>query len=226
MKKNNKALLVTLSAVAMVIATVFGTMAYFTDQDVVTNTFTVGQVHLTLDEKNVDQDQDKDGEIPERDKENQYRLIPGHTYEKDPTVTIEKNSEASYVYMTVTVQNYENLTKALPQSDYYADGVFLLQNLCDWKADSPWQYKGFKDGKYRFVYQNTVSGGENGTKLPALFNEITVPGADIDNDSIKYLENVQIVVNAYAVQEAGFDNYNEAWKATFGNNAEYDISNP
>ena len=57
MKTRSKALVLTLCAVLLVVATVMGTMAYLTSTDTVTNTFTVGKVAITLDEAKVNTDQ-------------------------------------------------------------------------------------------------------------------------------------------------------------------------
>lgn len=38
-------------------------------------------------------------------KTNEYHLLPGHTYTKDPTVTVKTGSDASYVRMKVTFNN-------------------------------------------------------------------------------------------------------------------------
>ena len=54
MKKTKKALLLSLCAVMLVTASVLGTMAYLTSTDEVVNTFTVGNVAITLDETDVD----------------------------------------------------------------------------------------------------------------------------------------------------------------------------
>ena len=107
MKTKRKALLLALCAALLVAASSLGTIAYLTDTEAVTNTFSVGRVGLSLDEKDVDEDENKkdnvtvDGVI--RDTANEYHLIPGHTYIKDPTVTVEGGSEDAYVRMMVTV---------------------------------------------------------------------------------------------------------------------------
>lgn len=220
MQKRGKLLLSALCVVALLVGTVLGTLAYFTDTDADTNVFTVGQVGLKLDEKDVD-DSTPDAE---RDQANKYHLLPGGEYYKDPTVTVTSGSSDAYIYMTVTVKNLESLKAALTDSKYYAGDVFLLQNLCDWQADSPWKYAGFKangnDGEYRFIYKEKVNGASGDEKLPALFETITVPGDDITSENIGNLAGVEILVNAYAVQAEGFDSYDAAWKVTFGNDAE------
>ena len=83
MKTKSKALLLTLCAVLLVAASVLGTMAYLTSTDTVTNTFTVGSVAIKLDEAKAN----PDGTLVEgadRVKGNAYKLLPGHTYNKDP----------------------------------------------------------------------------------------------------------------------------------------------
>ena len=51
--KKSKVLVMTLCAVLLVATTVLGTLAYLTDRESVTNTFTVGQVDITVDEADV-----------------------------------------------------------------------------------------------------------------------------------------------------------------------------
>ena len=229
MKTARKAILLVLCAILLVVSAVMGTLAYLTDTEDVTNTFTVGKVEIKLDES----DESTPDTTDRTEDGNQYHLIPGQTYTKDPTVTLLKDSESSYVFMTVTVKNLKSLTDALTADKYYNNNIFLLQNLCDWQANSPWKFAGFKsvtpagateatDGEYRFYYESAQAGAENGNKLPALFNTITVPGDDITSDNIDNLKNVKIVVKAVAIQEAGFDTANDAWKAQF--NEEYIIA--
>ena len=224
MNKVKKALLMTLCA-ACLVTTVFGTLAYLTDTDQNVNTFTVGHVQIEMDEYDYDNDvTPDDGNDVQRDKENEYKLIPGQTYTKDPTVTLKKGSEASHIYMTVTVTYLKNLTDVLTDRSYYAGEVFLLQKLCDWQADSPWQYAGFaklgeNDGQYRFVYNGTPNALSADEKLKPLFTKITVPGKEFTSENIDTLKEVKITVDAYAVQAAGFEEaagFNEAWKNTFG----------
>ena len=85
--------------VLLVTASVLGTMAYLTSQDQVVNTFTVGNVAITLDETDVDVNGDKDSE--DRVKANEYKLLPGHTYTKDPIVHVDADSEDCYLFVKV-----------------------------------------------------------------------------------------------------------------------------
>lgn len=238
MKKTTKALLLTACALVLVIGSVFGTLAYLTSQDSVTNTFAVGNVAITLDEARVNEDGTYVENHDTRAKENKYHLLPGHTYSKDPTVTVTAGSEDAYVRMIVTVKNIDQLMRALPQTEtiqgedgttsqvaypenqkYYGeDDTFLLQMLCGgWDADT-WLFEGYTEkadgteGYYEFRYKEVVKKSETATKLDDLFETITVPG-EIDNKHLAYLDDVEIVVNAHAIQADGFADANAAWTA-------------
>ena len=103
MKARNriKPLLTLCCALLLVAAGVFGTLAYLTGTDTVNNTFTVGNVKITLDEAKVTTD-GTPVEGADRVKANEYHLLPGHTYTKDPTVTVKANSEACWLFVKVT----------------------------------------------------------------------------------------------------------------------------
>ena len=211
MKTRSKALLLTLCAVVLVIATVFGTMAYLTSTDEVVNTFTVGSVKITLDEAKVTTD-GKPVEDAERVKANAYHLLPGHTYNKDPMVTVLSGSESSYIKMTVT------FSKANELDDIFApDGANLISIFNNYDSTN-WIYKGnTKDDTantrtYEFWYKETVSAPDADVALDALFDSITVPG-EITNEQLATIEGMTITVNAYAIQADGFANAEAAWNA-------------
>ena len=91
MKSKKKVFMTVLCAAALVVASVLGTMAFLTSKDKVNNTFTVGNVAITLDEAKVT-DAGNPVEGADRVKANIYKLIPGHEYTKDPTVHVTANS--------------------------------------------------------------------------------------------------------------------------------------
>ena len=117
MKTKSKALLLTLCAVLLVAASVLGTMAYLTSTDTVTNTFTVGKVEIKLDETDVT------NPTGSRVQANSYKLMPGTTYTKDPTVTVKAGSEESYVRMKVT---FNNATKIIAAQDINRKATLVL----------------------------------------------------------------------------------------------------
>lgn len=127
MKTKSKALLLTLCAVLLVAASVLGTMAYLTSTDTVTNTFTVGKVEIKLDETDVT------NQTGPRVQANSYKLMPGTTYTKDPTVTVKAGSEESYVRMKVTFNNAAALMEMLPSADnledYTPEEIALIKKI-------------------------------------------------------------------------------------------------
>lgn len=221
MKTKSKALILTLCAVLLVAASMLGTMAYLTSTASVENTFTVGSVKITLDEAQVNGDGkpiNKDGKVvddpadAERVKANEYKLLPGHTYTKDPTVTVKKVSESSYVRMLVNVTFDKTLTDEKLATNL--DSIFTGYNAANWNRNA-------KDTKtenektiitYEYRYKKTVSAATEDNKLPALFTGIQVPG-DWTNDDLAALGGIQINIVAQAIQADGFDTEAAAWAA-------------
>ena len=183
----------------------------------VTNTFTFGKVNIKLDEATLDKETGKATSDPRTETGNtDVRLIPGRKIAKDPTVTVLANSEACYVRMKVTVENFDNLKAVLPADkypSYYNGSMFLLQNLCEWNSDS-WECVSVNDNVYEFRYKaGAVAKAASDNALPALFKSITVPGAAVTNANIETLAKVKIIVTAEAVQAEGFADANTAWAA-------------
>ena len=211
MKTKSKALLLTLCAVLLVAASVMGTMAYLTSTDKVENTFTVGNVTITLDEAKVNTD-GTPAAPAERVKANEYKLLPGHTYTKDPMVTVLNGSEASYIKMTVT------FSKASALDAIFAPTGANLISIFNGYDSANWIYKdNTKDANadtrtYEFWYKETVGAPTADVALDALFDSITVPGT-ITNEQLATIEGMTITVNAYAIQADGFANAEAAWAA-------------
>lgn len=208
--KKFKALLVVACALLLVAASVFGTMAYLTSTDTVTNTFTVGKVKITLDEAKVNPD--GTAVTPaERVKGNSYKLLPGHTYTKDPTLTVEGGSEDAYVRLLVTINEASTLKEVFGTN-------FLPQNYVDntWNAQTWPCVKTTVNNDdtvtYEFRYKEIVKANAADQKLDALFKSFTVPGT-VNGDQLAKLENLKIEVIGEAIQADGFDNADAAWAA-------------
>ena len=220
--KAKKVVVTVLAAAALVTASVFGTMAYLTDKEDVTNTFTVGHVDIMLDEAEY-----VNGELTGNRTEegNSYHLIPGSKFVKDPTITLKEGSEDAWVYMGVQASGLQNLIEIY--GDEYCDpttGVFLLQNLCLYENEAGfnknWEFMSF-DGTdtYYFAYKTPVKAGDK----VVLFDEIYLPGDKVTNSNIDKLEEVEIVVTGYAVQHdtTNFPTYEEGWVEAKANATNY-----
>lgn len=221
MKKTRKILLMAACAVLLVCISVGATVAYLTSTDSVTNTFTVGQVKITLDEAEVNADGkpvNKDGNVvtnlsdAKRVQRNSYKLMPSHEYTKDPTVTVKANSEESHVRMLVTVTFDKTLTDTALATQL--DDIITGYDSTAWPRNA---YKvDTKDGKtvitYEYRYKDTVSAGDTDEKLPALFTGIKVPD-DWTNEKLAEFGGIKIDIVAEAIQADGFADADAAWKA-------------
>ncbi len=221
MKTKNKVVLLALCMVALIAVSVLGTMAYLTSTDTVTNTFTVGQVKIKLDEAKVGADgKALTGADAARVKANSYKLMPGHEYDKDPTVTVLAKSEESYVRMLVTATFDKELKDEKFATDL--DEIFTGYNAA-WKqvnkivaveektnADSTTSK--YTVITYEYRYNTTVSAETADTKLPALFTGIKIPD-NWTNDDLAALGGIKIEIVAEAIQADGFKDANAAWAA-------------
>lgn len=198
MKTRSKALVLTLCAVLLVVATVMGTMAYLTSTDSVTNTFTVGKVAITLDEAKVNLNGTPVANA-DRVKENAYKLIPGHSYTKDPTVHVTADSEDSYIFVKV-----ENGIAALEAQDN--------NTIANQIAAKGWMVLDDVANVYYKVYTS-----KNTVEDLVVFESFKIADAVSGTDAWNAIgDNTKITVTAYAVQKDGFANAKAAWNATFG----------
>ena len=209
MKTKSKALLLTLCAVLLVTASVLGTMAFLTSNDEVVNTFSVGSVAIKLDEAKAN----TDGSLVEgaaRVKANSYKLLPGHTYNKDPMVTVLNGSEASYIKMTVTFSNARELDAIFAPDGATLTNIFNGYDPATWIAKGNTKDATANTRTYEFWYKEAVGAPNGDFALDALFDSITVPGT-ITKDQLASIEGMTITINAYAIQADGFQDAAEAW---------------
>lgn len=199
MKTKSKALLMTLCAVLLVAASVLGTMAYLTSTTgEVKNTFSIGKIDITLDEAKVN----LDGVAvtpAERGNGNAYKLVPGHTYTKDPTVHVTNlNSEDSWIFVKV-----ENGIAAIE-----ATGDTMIAKQIE---DKGWMKLTGVDGVENVYYRAYDKTSPN--KDFVVFNRFTVKN-DVSEDTLKGYQTASITITAYAIQkDANLATAADAWRA-------------
>lgn len=214
MKTRTKALLLSLCAVLLVTVSVLGTVAYLTSTQTVTNTFTVGKVKITLDEANVDEDyylngelstKDEEGaEMPPRDQANDYHLLPGVSYDKDPTVHVTADSDKCYVYVKV-----ENKISAI-EAESFTHNDEVYGNISAQIASNDWlQLEDADSNAVANVYYKIVEDDDKDQDL-VVFEAFAI-NADETNTSISSYAGETVTVTAYAVQFEGFDGAYDAW---------------
>lgn len=213
MKTKNKALLLALCAVSLVTASVFGTMAYLTDNKTVTNTFTVGSVAITMDEAKVNTD-GTPIKGAARVQSNDYKLLPGHTYTKDPTIHVADNSEDCYLF--VKVKN--EIEPIEEKSGSITAGVEF--NM----IPNGWAFVKAQDNITDiYVYVGKEEGAKNPAPVQAgtnvgVFKELVIDGS-INGTTLAKYQGKTIEVTAYAVQKDGFEGKtaDAIWAAAFPN---------
>lgn len=194
MKTKSKALLMTLCAVLLVAASVLGTMAYLTSQDSVKNTFSIGKIAITLDEAKVDAD--GKAVVPEvRVKANAYKLMPGHEYDKDPTVHVTANSEDSWIFVKVEngISDFEAAGTTTIAKQIETEGWTVLNGVAN-------------------VYYKSYTKNAAQQDLTVFKNFTIADGAEKIN-GWDTATGANITITAYAVQQDGFANAEAAWDA-------------
>lgn len=219
MKKTHKALLMTMCAVLLVATSILGTVAYLTSTDLVTNTFTVGTVEITLDEADVKVDGTYETNETNRVTENVYHLLPGHSYIKDPQVHVAEGSEDCYLF--VKVENGIEAIEAATVEGGYTNIADQMKKLGWAPVEDAANVYVLMDGTNKKVVSggNDVTVFENfkidGAKVVNVPTGETVPAGKLD---IKAYKDAKIVVTAYAVQKDGFETQTarQIWDAAFG----------
>lgn len=226
MKK--KIIAFALIACLAVVAIAGASLAYFTDTDDATNVFTSGKVDITLNEVF---------------DEETAQLIPGVDIQKDVTISLSDDSVESYVWYTYAIpaaldsddasQNIVHINHAGRnwlgyQNDekYWADGQTEATPddqcwIVDYEVKNDVEIDGVLYNVYTVLYNGTLEAGEETTiGMTKVYCDTKV---DFDNETGKYtikgeeigydLNNVKIIVTAYGIQAATFENVEEAYVA-------------
>lgn len=208
-KKRFVAILLCVTLVAL--AAIGATFAYLTDSKTVNNTFTMGNVKITLDETDI---KNPNGA---RVTSNEYNVYPGAVVTKDPIVH-NTGKNAAYIRATINVENWMNNCAAYypefgiayPSAGYEQSLLLLVDALGNgWsivgvETGKPFELGNFS-AKFILKYDGTLASGADTT---AMFNQVKVP-AGIKNGN----DFGAITVVAQAIQADGFENWEDAFAA-------------
>ena len=202
MKKAKKSLLLVLCALLLVVGSVMGTMAYLTSKtETITNTFSIGNVAITMVETKVDAYGDPvltDGERTTTAAGQTYKLMPGHEYIKDPTITVTAGSEPCWLFVKVV-----NDIVA-----FEADGA--TDTIAEQLAANGWTAVAGATGVY---WHEVVNASEEAKTVP-VFGTVTIADNANEVDGWASIDaNTTVAVTAYAVQADGFATAEAAWTA-------------
>lgn len=197
MKK--KVTAIALAVCILAVAVIGATMAYFTDTDSKTNTFTFGKVDIDLtEESNEDREKGvKAGTVGTDGGITYPGVLPGLVYSKVPTVTVKNDSLDAWVIITATVPtvyNWDGLfNDSIDTANFTKDKKIVGENTV-----------------YYFYANAAVTAGRSVRP----FTEVKINPALTQND-VKNLPTFNVVVNAYGIQKDGFDDAKAAFAAAF-----------
>lgn len=192
MKKSNvkKTVILVVAFILVVVCAVGGTLAWLQDEtQAVTNTFTTAEVDIELEETTGDE----------------YKMTPGATIKKDPTVTVMAGSEDSYVF--VKIEESSNLDSFI--SYEVADGWTLVDGTTN-------------------VYYRTASNVTEDTDFAVLANNKVTVKDSVTSEQMNNLTEATyptLTFTAYAVQMANGDStftVEQAWNIAKGLDPNYD----
>lgn len=97
-----KILIISIGVIALFFTAISGTIAWLTSKsETVTNTFTYGDINITLSETDTKDDDDLNT--------NTYEMVPGNKITKDPLITLAENSEDCYIFIKLEkTDNFDN----------------------------------------------------------------------------------------------------------------------
>lgn len=195
MKK--KVTAIALAVCILAVAVIGATMAYFTDTDSKTNTFTFGKVDIDLTEESMEDKEKgvKAGTVGTDGGFTYDKVLPGLVYSKIPTVTVVEGP--AWVVVTVTV----------PTIYDHADFFNRTANETDFAMVK----KVVGENTVYYFYANAAVIAENSVTP---FTEVKINPALTQND-VKNLPTFNVVVNAYGIQMDGFSNAEAAFTAAF-----------
>lgn len=185
-----KSMVIALAVMLIVGATIGGTIAWLMDSTAeVKNTFTVGDVVINLKESPLNEDGTYG--TPAEGVQNEYQLIPGQEYKKDPTVTVEAISEKCYLFV-----KFEENGNAADYIDYTS----TLTTANGWTE--------LEDGVWYRVVEDTDA--DQSWHLLAE-DKIVINAENVTKDNMEAASAAELVYTAYAVQFANVADAAAAW---------------
>lgn len=165
MKSSNRKNIIIGIAIIMIL-TIGTVMAFFTDTDTVSNSFTVGNISIALEEPNWDPDEGKD-------------ITPNKTVKKDPQITNDGANDA-FVFMQVKVP----LAEIKTANDNGSLNPSAKKELFSYSVDNSWKMvkKSAEESFVTYVYAYVGTDGNMkklapGQTTKAVFDSVTFVNA-------------------------------------------------
>ena len=227
MKRRKRIVMSVICGLLVAAVALGGTLAYLTDSESITNTFTVGTGYEGSDAFTLDETQIVDGKLPteptdSRTENNQTYsgLLPGTQFAKDPTFHLGKNQDGTHVIESYIVAKLTDFDKAISEGYIFKNMLGEAGLNLNWVkvANSDGSTESINYTKYDGYYIFTNNGqidnmdvaytGDNeddiailgeGESTDALFTYVQLK--DMGNDEFKNMENsLDVNISGVAVQ--------------------------
>ena len=194
----NKKKIIIASLVLLLVFAVGGAIAYFTDSESETNTFTIGNVDISLTEANWSLTDANNNNVPDAAE----NVVPGQSIPKDPVIKNESTTNPAYVFAKVEVPCTTATSPATPVEIFSYTPVNAA-----WTELSSAAVACTSGGTATHVYYygtgGTLSSLAANTAAPALFTSITVSSQVTGATSEGLTGPKNVVVTGYGIQTNG-----------------------
>ena len=181
---------VALLALVLVIGCVAGgTIAWLTTNSAtVTNTFTYGDINITLAENSGGENK-------------QFKIIPGVDITKDPKVTVRADSEDCWLFVKVTEENWPTFTETNAETGETTKKV-------SYKIADGWNELTGVSG----VYYREVKKTDTVKEFSVLLNDKVTVSENLTKAEVNSVSTQpKLTFTAYAVQKDGIADAATAW---------------
>ena len=194
MKKGKKLLIalgMVVAAVAIAAGSIAGTVAYMTSASKVSNVFTIGNVKIHMDEGKVDADGKLlTGSEAARTDSNSYLLMPGKSYDKDPLITVQADTQACYLFLVTRNQ----ISSIEVQNDPYKPTMAQQMVANGWGI-----YKDTTAGTRVWIYCGKNTAGQNdriGADMKAI-KPVAICGSGVTTADATQVTTLPVFTNFY-----------------------------
>ena len=194
------------AVVLLLIFGVGGAIAYFTDTETKTNTFTVGDVDISLSETLWNAtDGDSDG-VPDAAE----NMMPGDSVAKNPVITNDSDENAAYVFAKVEIPCASETDNSTNPATTTYEEIFTLGTI-----GSGWNL--MTDGSctlntttnkyvatkvYNYGDSSSMTSLAASASTPALFTAVTL-NTNISGNETGLTGALDVVVTGYGIQTKG-----------------------
>lgn len=195
-----KSKIIIASVVLLLVFAVGGAIAYFTDTETKTNTFTIGNVDITLTESLWNTTDSNNNDVPDAAE----NITPGQAIPKNPTITNNSTSNAAYVFIKVEMPCTTATSPATPVE------IFSYAPNAGWTelttATLPVACTSGGTATHVYYYGtggNLTSLAAGNSTLTALFSSISLSNSVTGAASEGLTGKKNVVVTGYGIQTQG-----------------------